>query len=46
MWVHSLAVAGVVLGCAAWGLLQMWVAKRDPDCKLRGGCCGGKNCKK
>jgi hypothetical protein len=48
MWVHGAAIAGVVLGCAAWAAFQIWLEKRDPACRFRAGCCGGKgkDCKK
>jgi hypothetical protein len=46
MWIHGLAIAGAVLGCAAWGMFQLWIAKRDAECRFQAGCCGGRNCKR
>ena len=46
MWIHAIAIAGAAVGCATWGLLQIWLSKKDSSCELRAGCCGGKNCRK
>lgn len=41
MWTHLVAIIGLVLLCAGWVIIQMWVKRLDADSERLTDACSG-----